>query len=137
MISGFSEPLWILYSGFGAMIYIFVALLHHFHHFYYKYASTPLLFFWLGESLMNVLVSRTAITRNLMNSNFYYFVSLVAAVVVSFSLFVLENIPKAKSEYQSLYDANENVTLEESANIFSRLVFHWMSPIMKLGYSKG
>lgn len=33
-------------------------------------------------------------------------------------------------------DDVDNVSPEGTANIFSRLVFHWMDPLMKLGYSK-
>ncbi|CAG8480040.1 2241_t:CDS:10 [Ambispora gerdemannii] len=52
-------------------------------------------------------------------------------------LFVLELLPKPKSEYEYLGgEENENVCPEETANIFSRLTFYWMTPLMKLGYSK-
>ncbi|KAI8898763.1 P-loop containing nucleoside triphosphate hydrolase protein [Globomyces pollinis-pini] len=56
-------------------------------------------------------------------------------LATSIIIFLFELVPKPKSYYLSL-DDDENVSPEESSNIFSRLIFSWMTPLMKLGYTK-
>lgn len=62
---------------------------------------------------------------------------VLLATEQSFALlaFILQMIPKYGNYYRSL-DDTVNMSPEATANIFSRLVFHWMDPLMKLGYSK-
>jgi hypothetical protein len=50
-------------------------------------------------------------------------------------IFVLENIRKPRLYYEGLIPPHLE-TPEHDANIFSRITFHWMDPLMKLGYKK-
>ncbi|KAJ2428777.1 hypothetical protein GGF47_001162 [Coemansia sp. RSA 2524] len=63
-------------------------------------------------------------------------------VVIMASLFCMELWPRRESEYMLPEDDGELAdsgakTPEESANIFSRLTFSWMSPLLRLGRHKG
>ncbi|KAG1269716.1 hypothetical protein G6F68_000016 [Rhizopus microsporus] len=52
---------------------------------------------------------------------------------LSVIIFVLENVPKPVGQYILL---EEHDSPEEKSNIFSRLTFSWMTPLMRLGYQK-
>jgi hypothetical protein len=83
-------------------------------------------------------------------------VILLLIILLSITIFILENHPKPKPYYASLLsshyrlDTDDEEDLAKStipedddisspemhANIFSRLSFHWMDKLMKLGYAK-
>ncbi|KAJ3054695.1 hypothetical protein HK097_001102 [Rhizophlyctis rosea] len=128
-------PYRILLSCTTIISILFAGILHHVEHFHNRIQSTPLLFFWLTALLVKAVKLRTFILANMKESDLPDFVILCSALGLSAVMFVLENVPKPKAYYLSL-DEDTNVTLEEYANVFSRLTFSWMSPLMQLGYRK-
>lgn len=76
---------------------------------------------------------RTRVMSGQYDTNPNHFYLFVADYTLSFLVFVLENVPKPKSQYIMLED-DEHVSPEEKTNIFGRLTFSWMTPLMRLGY---
>ncbi|CAG8634509.1 7620_t:CDS:2, partial [Scutellospora calospora] len=62
-------------------------------------------------------------------------IAVATSILLALFVFVLELLPKPKTEYELIDDDSKN-SPEESANIFSRLTFYWMTPLMKLGHKK-
>jgi ABC-type multidrug transport system fused ATPase/permease subunit len=116
----------------NAVIFAFAAVLFHIEHFHSKVSSSFLLVFWLFELLITAVEFRTNWETNHDVKTLVY---LGFKMCLSFLVFVLECIPKPAALYASL-DEPEHVSPEELSNIFSRLTFHWMTPLMKLGYKK-
>lgn len=114
-------------------IFIFglAGVLHHFEHYYSRVSTSYLLIFWLYCIVVTSIELRTAILIP-MHMNIYFYATQLLLCIVVFSF---ECVPKPLSLYQTL-DQPENVTPEETCNIFSRLTFHWMTSLMKLGHSK-
>ncbi|KAJ3096968.1 hypothetical protein HDU97_005396, partial [Phlyctochytrium planicorne] len=155
----------ILVSVTSVLIYVFASILHHLEHFRCSIGSTALLFFWLFDLVSSSIRLRTLwLSGNflLLTSSMLTIVQLSALdgpltwpapvlelsirtlmVVFTLIIFILENLPKPKPYYSSLPSSVEDAEREAQdncpevhANIFSRLTFHWMDPLMKLGASK-
>ncbi|KAI8611102.1 P-loop containing nucleoside triphosphate hydrolase protein [Chytriomyces sp. MP71] len=119
--------------------YVFASVLHFFEHARSRVGSTTLLFFWLFSILANSILLRTAIITDYIPDSHTH--TLFVQLVVAIPIFVLENWPRPAPTYRLLEDADDEATEEDEspeqyANIFSRLTFHWMDGLMKLGYSK-
>ncbi|KAJ3391487.1 hypothetical protein HDU84_005862 [Entophlyctis sp. JEL0112] len=114
--------------------------------------SSILLFFWLFSILCSAIQLRTDVLIEALSYS-PNTVSHALQLVISIVLFVLENLPYPRPQYSLLvnsdvdvdsetyteYEREENDLPEPPeayANIFSRLTFHWMDPLMKLGYKK-
>ncbi|KAJ3092332.1 hypothetical protein HK102_008482 [Quaeritorhiza haematococci] len=132
------HPTWYnpISSFFGTAIYLLAAGLHHLEHLRSRLSSTILLLFWLITIVVDAIKIRTLILLDYPNLNTPYFAVYASVVGLSIVAFALENIPKPKNYYLSLDDECLNVCPEVTANIFSRLSFHWMDSLMKLGYKK-
>ncbi|RUS27181.1 ABC transporter transmembrane region-domain-containing protein [Jimgerdemannia flammicorona] len=117
------------------MATLFALVLHHFEFTRSRLSSTVLLFYWLLVIIVDGVKLRTLIGLGHHNSELGLFMTFTTSYILSFCMFVLESISKPKSEYL-LIDEDQNECPEETANIFSRLTFHWMTPLMKLGYQK-
>ncbi|KAJ3040828.1 hypothetical protein HDV00_010443 [Rhizophlyctis rosea] len=124
-----------LVSVTALVSYAFAGVLHHVEHFKNRIASTVLLFFWLLAVIVKSVKLRTFILADVEHHDLADFVILCTALGLSLVVFVSENIPKPRAYYLSL-DEDTNVSPEETANVFSRLTFQWMSPLMTLGYRK-
>ncbi|KAJ3209348.1 hypothetical protein HDU67_006264 [Dinochytrium kinnereticum] len=148
-MDGFCRPMMrhhLLASSVGVAVYIFAAFLHHIEHFRCSIGSTALLFFWLFDIIASSVKLRTAwLSGNPLEWPHPLLDLSIKALVVALALivFVLENLPKPKPYYSSLPSSVEDAEREEEgkcpelqANIFSRLSFHWMDPLMKLGAKK-
>lgn len=121
-----------VHYGVNAVVFSFTAYLHSFEHFHSKVSSSPLMLFWLFSFVIDLIMLRTALAVS-GSLELYYF--SIRGSIMLFQFLLECCVPKQPSFYTTL-DDDENVTPEEVANIFSRLTFHWMTPLMKLGYSK-
>ncbi|KAI8911120.1 P-loop containing nucleoside triphosphate hydrolase protein [Gorgonomyces haynaldii] len=125
----------ILSHSLSFFAYLFAAALHHYDHFYSRVASSTLLFFWLTSLISNGIIIRTNYLLDQHHSRLLLFALLVVQELLCVLVFLLQNLPKSSSYYVSLED-NPNTSPEGIANIFSKLSFHWMDSLMKLGYEK-
>ncbi|KAK6098443.1 hypothetical protein MT418_002471 [Batrachochytrium dendrobatidis] len=130
-----AEPYLSVAMGSSCIIYLLAAALHHYEHFYSRLSSSVLLFFWLGSLITNLIALRTCILLQIYYPRPVHFGFIASSVVFSLFVFVFENLPKPQSYYLSLDDVI-NASPEATANIFSRLTFQWMDPLMRLGYTK-
>ncbi|KAI7871902.1 multi drug resistance-associated protein MRP [Spinellus fusiger] len=97
-----------------------------------KIPSGVLLFYWLFVIIVNSVKLRTLFLTCYLSTEFILFSVYYA---LCFVIFVLENIHRPKSQYVML-EENENESPEANTSIFGRLTFHWMTPLMRLGYKK-
>ncbi|KAJ2788574.1 hypothetical protein H4R20_007349, partial [Coemansia guatemalensis] len=113
-----------------------------------RVASTPLLLFWLGTALLSLLRLRTAASE-LGSVGDYSAPTVVCGLLtfVAVANFILECQQKPdglfempKDDYRDPVelgiDRNAGLSVEERANIFSRLGFSWMTPLVEKGYCK-
>lgn len=119
----------------GVFVVIFVVALHYLEYTRERIASTVLLFFWLLTISAQAIKVHTLVSLDVHKSDISAFVLFVTSFVLSVIMFALENVPRPKSEYM-LLDEDEMDCPEATANIFSRLTFSWMTPLMKLGYKQ-
>ncbi|KAJ3191005.1 hypothetical protein HK101_008174 [Irineochytrium annulatum] len=147
-----SAPLYrhdVLVSATGIAAFAFAAVMHHIEHFRSSVGSTALLFFWLFSIVAEAIRLRTLfldgkreMTRVVNHAPHIELAINAAAIVLTIAVFVLENLPKPRPYYSSLPTSDTDTSCDEQkcpelyANIFSRLTFHWMDPLMKLGASK-
>jgi hypothetical protein len=106
--------------------YLFAAALHHYDYFYSRISSSTLLFFWLLNLSALLISIRTSILLNLHFTDTLIFAFETAGIIITSFAFLIFMIPKPADYYRSL-DDGVNVSPEETANVFSRLVFHWYS----------
>ncbi|KAJ3255495.1 hypothetical protein HK103_006226 [Boothiomyces macroporosus] len=93
-----------------------------------------LLFFWLMNIVVNLIVLRSLYLARVFEftlENIVYSTNLLLSLLN----FLLELLPKPESYYMSL-DEDEHVTPEINSHIFARIYFAWMGSLMKLGYQK-
>ncbi|CAG8462760.1 17093_t:CDS:10 [Acaulospora colombiana] len=98
-------------------------------------ASSILILYWTLYLLINFVKIKTWTELNYPKDSTLLFLTLLFSMILAPIALVLELIPKPKNEYELIGDDN-HVNLEENANIFSRITFYWMTPLMKLGYRK-
>ncbi|KAI9090798.1 P-loop containing nucleoside triphosphate hydrolase protein [Phlyctochytrium arcticum] len=124
-----------LWVGAGALT---MAIgLHHLEHLRSRPASPILIFFWLSMLLTGAVKLRTLILAQEHERNPFDFGLYVSFLGLALIQCILENVPKAGAYYGTLDDDDvHNESPEATANIFSRLTFYWMDPLMKLGYRK-
>ncbi|TPX65411.1 hypothetical protein SpCBS45565_g05227 [Spizellomyces sp. 'palustris'] len=119
----------------GAAALLFAIVLHHEEHLRSRVPSTVLLFFWLFTVVAGIVKLRTLVLVGAYARDPVGFALYVSFLGIAIFLFALENVPKSGTYYSSL-DEDVSASPEETANIFSRLTFFWMDPLMKLGYRK-
>ncbi|KAJ2099929.1 hypothetical protein GGI16_003861, partial [Coemansia sp. S142-1] len=114
-----------------------------------RVASTTLLLFWLATVLLALMRLRTAITMDVVNSAPAVVTACSVFLLLSLAALVMESQPKPHMLYE-LDDEDEEYypgipedtsrctyqSPEERANIFSRLAFTWMTPLLEQGYRK-
>ena len=119
---------------------LFAILLQHHEHVKNRVASTVLLLFWLSMIILDSFKVRSFAIRATNVPDYYkhHWISVItllfelSAILIIFSL---ELTSKPKYLYVTPGE-DDNPCPEITANIFSLLSFHWMDPLMKLGYSK-
>ena len=93
------------------------------------------LFYWLLILIAFSVKLRSLISQQVYAQHTPYFVAYCIAYGFSWVEFVLEwLVPKKQSSYYALDDDVECPI--EYATVFSILTFSWITPLMKLGYSK-
>lgn len=108
---------------------LLICYLHYLEKFKSIKANGVLLFYWLSQILFN---AGRALALNLRSELDMWFglLCIFAAVNASFVLlfeFYFPPLPEAGR-------AQEGVSPYDRANIFSRIAFNWMAPLMKKGY---
>ncbi|KAI5790168.1 P-loop containing nucleoside triphosphate hydrolase protein [Geopyxis carbonaria] len=116
---------------------IFEALvIHHYEHARSRVASGVLLFFWLFFVLFHGIQLRQSVS--LQDYRHHLSRLIIQSIIegLGIIIFVLEwVVPKNKSNYSAL-DDDDYECPTEGADVFSRLSFSWMTPMMKRGYNK-
>ncbi|KAK7208586.1 P-loop containing nucleoside triphosphate hydrolase protein [Myxozyma melibiosi] len=118
-------------SFFGYLVALY---LHHLEHNRMRYANGVLLFFWLFVVLADGIRLVSFVNREAHILYPQFITAFGFSFILSIITFVLEAfVPKAKSSYEVLAQEGDESPLDR-ANLFSRLTFEWMTPMMKLGY---
>ncbi|CEP10034.1 hypothetical protein [Parasitella parasitica] len=126
----------IIAQGFNVFVLVFVVVLHHLEYTRNKISSGVLLFYWLFEMIAGSIKLRTMIISHGKTGNhpdhFAMYLIRFALVII---IFILEMVPRPKNQYIMLHDEGGELDCpEENTNIFGRLTFSWMTPLMQLGY---
>ncbi|KAJ2160764.1 hypothetical protein GGF46_002010 [Coemansia sp. RSA 552] len=93
-----------------------------------RVASTALLLFWLGTVVVGLVRLRTAVATGTQAGAVW---AAVAYTVAGLAALTLE----CQAKPAELFDEIEG-SPEEQANIFSRVTFSWMTPLLEKGYAK-
>ncbi|KAG2236972.1 hypothetical protein INT48_002041 [Thamnidium elegans] len=125
----------ILSQGITILVTIFVIGLHHLEYTRNRVSSAVLLFFWLFVLIVDGVKLRTRIMNHEYETSAIQFALFALSYALSFVIFGLENKDRPKTQYIML-DEDELDSPEEKTNIFGRLTFSWMTPLMRLGYQK-
>ncbi|KAJ2342680.1 hypothetical protein GGH92_005267, partial [Coemansia sp. RSA 2673] len=130
-----------------SIAYVVALRLHHYEHTRMRKSSDILLLYWLFTIVVSLVTLRTDLATRYTLSATYSTVLMVryTMLALTFALFSVELVPRKMSEYVLAEDDDDDMTsasrfgvqaLVEDANIFSRLAFSWMSPLLKLSQSK-
>lgn len=111
------------------------------HHLEYDRSRVPngvLLFYWLFFIVIHGIELRSSVILHEEHHHISKLIVLATIEAAGITVFFLELLTSKK---QSLYVAIDEEEVEnecpmETANVFSRLTFGWMTPIMKEGYNK-
>ncbi|KAI7889943.1 multi drug resistance-associated protein MRP [Mucor mucedo] len=125
----------ILSQALTILVLIFVTGLHHIEYTRNRVSSATLLFFWLFVLAADGVKLRTRIMNHDYDTNAIQFALFSLSYALSLVIFALENKDRPKSQYIML-EEDEHDSPEEKTNIFGRLTFSWMTPLMRLGYQK-
>ncbi|KAG0196922.1 hypothetical protein BGX28_009619 [Mortierella sp. GBA30] len=116
------------------------ALLHWHWHFNMPNPSPDLLLFWLLTALISIFPTRSLIEESENGLSSTIPALKLAFTVVTFSVFVLENIPKpnrsALIRPGITSPIQTNPSPELNSNFFSRMTFFWLLPLLTLGKRK-
>lgn len=94
------------------------------------------LFYWLFLLIALAAKLRSLISQQLYHSDLWYFTTYAVGCGLSVAAFLAEWIwPKTDSRYEALEEFEEECPLE-TATVFSRLTFSWMTPLMRYGYKQ-
>ncbi|KAJ1916544.1 hypothetical protein H4219_003711 [Mycoemilia scoparia] len=112
---------------------------------YSRLSSSPLLLYWLTSIIVGILVLYTSAGTGARERHPADWVLQIILIVLYAAAFVLEVMPrKSSGSYYLLADNeddsaawdNSNISPEDEANIFSKLTFSWMSPLLSIGYKR-
>ncbi|CAG8453187.1 17142_t:CDS:10 [Gigaspora rosea] len=98
-------------------------------------ASSVLLLYWLFYIVIETIKLRSWLKKDYIDTFPLRYYTFLFSILLALFVFVLELLPKPKAEYELIED-DPKTSPEEGANIFSRLTFYWMTPLMKLGHEK-
>ncbi|KAI9791941.1 MAG: hypothetical protein M1816_003210 [Peltula sp. TS41687] len=104
-------------------------------HFRSRTPNGVVLFYWLFLLIVYAVKLRSLISRHVYERHIPFFIIFCIGLGLATLEFLLELvISKEQSPYHALEDEAECPI--EYANVFSRLSFHWMTPMMKFGYKQ-
>ncbi|KAJ2666002.1 hypothetical protein IW148_001361 [Coemansia sp. RSA 1199] len=113
--------------------------LHYCEQLHNRIASTLLLLFWLATVLLALMRLRTAVSMDLVETQPAAVVANTLFMLAALATLALECQPKPHGLYQLPKDDNDDVELkspEDRANVFSRLTFSWLTPLLEQGFRK-
>ncbi|KAI8058986.1 metal resistance protein YCF1, partial [Gongronella butleri] len=125
----------LLVSFFNIIVSLYVIALHRLEYMRNKIPSAVLLFYWMFVLIVDGTKLRTQLLMRLYETDSVPFSLFTVGFILSFVIFVLECRHRPKSQY-ILLEEDVLECPEENANIFGRLTFEWMTPLMRLGYEK-
>ncbi|RYP79230.1 hypothetical protein DL771_000208 [Monosporascus sp. 5C6A] len=100
-------------------------------------ANGVVLFYWLLLIIAYTVKLRSLVSQQIYDKNVPYFVSYTLGFGLSVVEFLFEWLwPKKASTYEVLVDDEGEECPVETATVFSRLTFSWMTPLMRLGYKQ-
>lgn len=112
--------------------YLFALFLHIFE-FYWSYrGSDMLLIFWLSQSFLWLLRSRSLFLYQETHKLDIHVAISVFSFLLSSIVFAVEHSPKFSLESRRHLELG--LSSEETANLFSRLSFSWLTPMMQRGH---
>ncbi|KAJ3280788.1 hypothetical protein HDU79_011375 [Rhizoclosmatium sp. JEL0117] len=131
------------FLGVSVAAFAAASILHFVVHNLKRNGSAALLLFHLATLISASIQLRTSI----LTDNSLLVAVLATQLLCSFPALILEAQTKPRSPYRLLRHSTDGIDVvpadddlqdspEEFANIFSTLTFHWMDPLMKLGYKK-
>ncbi|TPX44411.1 hypothetical protein SeLEV6574_g04522 [Synchytrium endobioticum] len=129
------HPYQVVSTGLDIWMVSCALLLTALEHLRSRISSSALLFYWLLVIIVNLIKINTMVQMNSVYTEPARLALVVAVTFAALVVFIAENMSKPYNYYMSL-DEQVNVTPEETANIFSRLSFHWMDGLMKAGAQK-
>ncbi|KAI0481182.1 P-loop containing nucleoside triphosphate hydrolase protein [Xylariaceae sp. FL0804] len=98
-------------------------------------ANGVVLFYWLLLLIAYAVKLRSLVSQQIYATHLPYFVAYTVGFGLSTLEFILEWLwPKRASAYEVLVDDEGEECPVETATIFSRLTFSWMTPMMRHGY---
>ncbi|KAL8772637.1 MAG: hypothetical protein Q9209_002298 [Squamulea sp. 1 TL-2023] len=110
-----------------------IACIQYLEHWRSRQPNGVVLFYWLLLLVVYGVKLRSLISQKSFENRLAYFVTFCITFGLAALEFVLEYfVPKKQSAYDALGDEDECPI--EYADIFSRLTFGWMTPMMKFGY---
>lgn len=122
---------------------IFAAPLHHYAHLRSRRSSTALLFAYLSFLVVDAIRLRTLVDLRTFGAHLFGFVVFCVRLASVLAVFILECVGPESSTQGRIRlsedgeDADDRPECPvEFANIFSRLTFGWMTPLMRLGHHK-
>jgi len=97
--------------------------------------NAVVLVYWLFLLIVYGIKLRSLVSQQLHRLHLPYFAVFAVSTALAAVELILEwLVPKSVSAYDALGDEDECPL--ERANIFSRLTFNWMTPMMKYGYKE-
>ncbi|KAJ0964619.1 hypothetical protein J5N97_025757 [Dioscorea zingiberensis] len=134
---GFMHWEWVVYSVRG-LIWAGLAVSLNIHS--SKLVKTISLIWWFSSSLLTSLINITAMVNG-DGLSVIDWITWFVSLLLFFSAFRLIHINENSSEnnlseHLLVNQKCENETMFSNANLFSKLTFSWMNPLMSLGYAK-
>ncbi|CAO3631065.1 unnamed protein product [Cunninghamella blakesleeana] len=132
--STWSDIQWITLITDLILIQIFVISLHYLEYTRNRVQSGVLLFYWLIYLISSGIKIWSLFNRNELydlKGNLY----LINYFLVV-TIFILENKRRPRKQDIELDDDADIYNIEENSNIFSRIVFHWLTPLLNRGYKR-
>ncbi|GMM31438.1 ATP-binding cassette glutathione S-conjugate transporter [Martiniozyma asiatica (nom. inval.)] len=118
------------WSKISSLIALFVVLtLTYIERFKSFIAQTPLLLFWTGNIVFGILRMSNSFLRSNSAGLSY---AITAFTINSLLIILIElNFPP-----KLVLDPTEKINIYDYSNLFSKLSFTWMTPLMQTGYQK-
>lgn len=112
------------------VVAIVVALaIHYLEQFKLTVSNGPCLIFWLFQLLFDFARANSLYLRK--STSDLYIISIVSGFNGLLLVGLLNSFPPEKI---GGYEKNASLSLYDSANVFSRITFNWMAPLMKKGF---
>ncbi|KAJ1719771.1 hypothetical protein LPJ61_006254, partial [Coemansia biformis] len=125
---------------------VIAALMHYREQLVNPIASTLLLLYWLAGGVLALMRLRTAVATGLADNSLAAVVPSTGYALLALLMLVLECQPKPQELYE-LLNGDDNIresddvrqsywAPEERANLFSRLTFSWLDPMLDEGLKR-